>query len=237
MIYAIVGPTGVGKTKLSIMLAKKLNAVILNCDSMQVYKELNIGTAKITEEEKKGIKHYLFDIVSINDEFNAFTYQKLGRELIDKFLKEGKNIVIVGGTGLYLKALLYDYNFDDKKTSKKLYNFTLVALTRDRKKLYKDIDLRVDKMINSGLLEEAKYLYDNYKDSRALNFAIGYKELFEYFDGVISLEKAIENIKQATRRYAKRQFTFFKHQFDNVTWYDIDNISLNDIVLDITKKD
>ena len=100
MIYVVVGPTGVGKTKLSVMLAKKLDAVVFNADSMQVYKELNIGTAKIKKEEMEGVPHYLFDIVSISDEFNAFKYQQMGRQLLDKF--NDKNIVIFGGTGLYI---------------------------------------------------------------------------------------------------------------------------------------
>jgi len=233
MIYAVVGPTGVGKTKLSIMLAKELDAVVLNCDSMQVYKELNIGTAKIKEEEKEGIPHYLFDIVSINDEFNAFEYQRLGRELLDKY--SDKNIVIVGGTGLYLKALLYDYNFSDETSNKKLYNAKIICLTRDRDALYENINRRVDQMIEEGLIEEAKALYGTNKDARALNFAIGYKELFAYFDGNDTLEGAIEKIKQATRRYAKRQFTFFKHQFDDIKWYDIDKVSLKEIAQDIKK--
>ena len=233
MIYAVVGPTGVGKTKLSIMLAKELDAVILNCDSMQVYKELNIGTAKIKEEEKEGIPHYLFNIVSISDEFNAFEYQRLGRELLDKY--SDKNIVIVGGTGLYLKALLYDYNFNDENSNKKLYDAKIICLTRDRDTLYENINKRVDQMVEEGLIDEAKALYDTNKDARALNFAIGYKELFEYFDGNDTLEGAIEKIKQATRRYAKRQFTFFKHQFDDIKWYDIDKVPLEKIVKDIKK--
>ena len=231
MIYAVVGPTGVGKTKLSIMLAKKLNAVILNCDSMQIYKELNIGTAKIKEDEKEERPHYLFDIVSIKDEYNVFNYQKDGRKLLDKFIKENKNIIIVGGTGLYLKALLYDYNFNDKESSnKKIYDFKIIGLKRDRDKLYDSINKRVDIMIEEGLVDEAKELYTSFKTSRALNFAIGYKELFSYFNGDKTLENAILDIKQASRRYAKRQFTFFNNQFDNITWYDIDNISFEEII-------
>ena len=124
MIYVITGPTGVGKTKLSIMLAKKKNAIVLNADSMQVYKELNIGTAKITEEEKEGIPHYLFDVKSINEDFNVYLYQQMGRELLEKF--KDRNIIVVGGTGLYIKALLYDYTFDDSENkNRKLYDFKI----------------------------------------------------------------------------------------------------------------
>lgn len=229
MIYVVVGPTGVGKTKLSVMLAKKKDAIIINADSMQVYKELNIGTAKITEEEKCGIPHFLFDIKSIDEEFNAYLYQEMGRELLDKF--KNKNIVIVGGTGLYIKALLYDYTFDnDNSKNRKLYDFKIIGLTRDRKRLYDIIDQRVDVMVENGLLKEAKVLYDKNVNSRALNAAIGYKELFEFFDGKVSLEDAISKLKQNSRRYAKRQYTFFNNQFDDITWYDIDKISLEGIV-------
>ena len=229
MIYVITGPTGVGKTKLSIMLAKKKNAIILNADSMQVYKELNIGTAKITEEEKEGIPHYLFDIKSITEEFNVYLYQQMGRELIEKF--KDKNIIIVGGTGLYIKALLYDYTFDENENkNKKLYNFKIIGLTKDRNHLYNIINERVDYMIKSGLLEETKSLYDKKIHTRAIRTAIGYKELFEYFDEETSLESAIDKIKQNSRRYAKRQYTFFNNQFKDIKWYNVDEISFEDII-------
>lgn len=114
-IIVIIGPTGVGKTKLSISLAKKLDAYILNGDSMQVYKSLDIGTAKIKENEKQGIKHFLFDIVEPTEDFNIYEYQKLGRELLDKFIKENRNVIIVGGSGLYIKSLLYDYRFQEEE--------------------------------------------------------------------------------------------------------------------------
>ena len=233
MIYVVVGPTGVGKTKLSISLAKKLNAIVLNADSMQVYKELNVGTAKIKEEEKDGVPHYLFDIKSINDEYNAFLYQTDGRELLEKF--KDRNIVIVGGTGLYIKALLYDYKFDDVgDINKPLYNFKIIGLTRDRDKLYDIINKRVDMMIDEGLIDEARDLYNKKISSRALKTAIGYKELFDYFNGDITLEEAIDKIKQNSRHYAKRQYTFFNNQFDNITWYDVDKISFDEIVRRIT---
>ena len=126
MIYVIAGPTGVGKTKLSIMLAKKLNGIIINADSMQVYKQLNIGTAKIKEEEKENIPHYLFDIVNVDEDFNAYLYQQKGRKLLEEF--KDRNIIIVGGTGLYIKALLYDYTFDDNNNKNtKLYDFKIIA--------------------------------------------------------------------------------------------------------------
>ncbi len=232
MIYVVVGPTGVGKTKLSVMLAKKLDAVVFNADSMQVYKELNIGTAKIKKEKMEGVPHYLFDIVSISDEFNAFKYQQMGRQLLDKF--NDKNIVIVGGTGLYIKALLYDYTFDENENrNKKLYDFKIIGLTRDRTHLYQIINDRADQMISNGLIEEAKSLFIKSYDKRALNTAIGYKEIFSYFKGELSKEEAIEKIKQNSRHYAKRQYTFFNNQFDNIKWYNVDDISLETIVYDM----
>lgn len=231
MIYVIVGPTGVGKTKLSIMLAKKTKGIIINADSMQVYKELNIGTAKIKEEEKEGIPHYLFDIKSINEEYNAYLYQQDGRRIIEE--NKNKNIIIVGGTGLYIKALLYDYDFMEKtkeNINKKLYNFKIIGLTRDRDNLYSIINSRVDKMIEEGLLEEAKSLYKNDKESRALQTAIGYKELFEYFNGKLSLEESIDKIKQNSRHYAKRQYTFFNNQFEGIKWYNVEENSFDEIL-------
>lgn len=231
MIYVIVGPTGVGKTKLSIMLAKKTKGIIINADSMQVYKELNIGTAKIKEEEKEGIPHYLFDIKSINEEYNAYLYQQDGRRIIEE--NKNKNIIIVGGTGLYIKALLYDYNFKEKtkeNINKKLYSFKIIGLTRDRDNLYSIINDRVDKMIEEGLLKEAKSLYENDKESRALQTAIGYKELFEYFNGKLSLEESIDKIKQNSRHYAKRQYTFFNNQFEGIKWYNVEENSFDEIL-------
>ncbi len=269
-IVVIIGPTGVGKTKLSISLAKYLDAVVINADSMQVYRNLNIGTAKIKENEKEGIKHYLFDICDIEEEYNIYKYQKDGRKLLDKFQKEGKNVVLVGGSGLYIKSLLYDYKFQDEEykeayenltnqelleeikkhhetdihvnnrkrlirelnkiknnnqiTSdihKKLYDFLLIGLTCDREKLYKIVDKRVDLMIEDGLIEEVKALYEKGINSKAINTGIGYKELYSYFKGDISLEEAVKLIKKNTRHFIKRQYTFFKHQMD-VTWLNVD---------------
>ena len=269
-IVVIIGPTGVGKTKLSISLAKYLDAVVINADSMQVYRDLNIGTAKIKENEKEGIKHYLFDICDIEEEYNIYKYQKDGRKLLDKFQKEGKNVVLVGGSGLYIKSLLYDYKFQEEEykeayenltnqelleeikkhhetdihvnnrkrlirelnkiknnnqiTSdihKKLYNFLLIGLTCDREELYKIVDKRVDLMIEDGLIEEVKALYEKGINSKAIQTGIGYKELYSYFKGDISLEEAVKLIKKNTRHFIKRQYTFFKHQMD-VTWLNVD---------------
>jgi len=268
-IIVIVGPTGVGKTKLSVELAKKMNAEVINADSMQVYKRLNIGTAKVTEEEKNGIPHHLFDVVEPCDMYTVYDYQKAGRKKIEELLNENKKIIVVGGTGLYIKALLYNYIFEEetqkydfsnytneelldkiknyclntdihvnnrkrlertltkllnnqketKSGNKKIYNFTVVGLTTNRENLYKIINNRVDKMVTRGLLEEVKTLYDDNIRSKAINTGIGYKELYEYFDGIISKEEAIDKIKKNSRHYAKRQYTFFNNQFD-VKWFE-----------------
>ena len=233
-IIAILGPTGVGKTDLSIKLAKELNAEIINCDSMQVYKEFNIGVAKITKEEKEGIIHHMLDIVSVNDHFNAYDYQVMARKIIEDLTNISKNIIIVGGTGLYLKAVLYDYTFDEKENkNKKLYDFTLVALTRPREELYDRINKRVDIMIENGLLNEVKDLYDKNINTRAINTAIGYKELYEYFDKHKTLDEALDKIRQNSRNYAKRQYTFFNNQFDNINWFDTSIKSLDEITMEI----
>lgn len=272
MIIAIVGPTGVGKTNLSIELAKRYNAEIISCDSMQIYKKMNIGTAKITKNEMQNIKHHLIDIKDVSEDYSVFDYQKDARFILNKLLKENKNVVIVGGTGLYLKALLYNYDFKlnnnerkdfssytneelynmvlkiDKNTkihinnrqrlesylnnhsypqnkkeveSKMIYNAKIIGLTRPREELYDTINKRVDYMIKNGLEEEARYFYDNNIHSKAIKTAIAYKELYMYFDKKISRNDAIELIKQRSRHYAKRQYTWFNNQM-NVKWFNID---------------
>ena len=275
MILAIVGPTGVGKTKMSIELAKKYNAEIISCDSMQIYKKMDIGTAKVTEEEKEGITHHLIDIKDVNDDYSVYDYQKDARKVLDRLLKENKNVVIVGGTGLYLKALLYNYEFEKsnerkdyssytneklydmvlkidkntkihvnnrqrlesylnnhkvctpKKESKLLYdNVKIIGLTRPRDELYDAINKRVDKMVSDGLIDEAKYFYDNKINSKAIKTAIGYKELYMYFDGKITKEESLDLIKQRSRNYAKRQYTWFNNQID-VKWFYINTDNFN----------
>ncbi len=274
MILAIVGPTGVGKTRLSVSLAKYYNAVIINCDAMQIYKDMNIGTAKVTEEEKDGIVHYLLDRCPLNKEYSVYDYQKEARELLEKY--KDKNIILVGGTGLYLKALLYDYKFQEpseenyenysneelyemvkKKdpnsdihlnnrrrlisylkipkttnSNSKLYDALIIGLTTNRDNLYNIINNRVDKMIDAGLEEEAKDLFNKYPSSRALNTAIGYKELNSYFKGEITKDEAIELIKKNSRHYAKRQYTFFNNQLD-VKWFNTDYVDFNNTINEV----
>lgn len=266
MIICIVGPTGVGKTKLSIELAKKYNAIIVNCDSTQVYKGMNIGTAKVTEEEKEGIPHYLFDIVDIETNYTVYDYQKDARNIINEH--KDKNIIFVGGTGLYLKAALYNYKFGEENNENKtyeeltndelyelalkkdsnieihknnrkrlirflnkeniekeecypIYDAIYIGLTTDREVLYERINKRVEEMFKTGLLEEVKEFYDKKIDSKALKTAIGYKELYQYFDNEITLEEAKELIKKNSRHYAKRQYTWFKNKMD-INWIEVD---------------
>jgi len=273
-IIVIVGPTAVGKTKLSIELAKKYNGEIINADSTQVYKTLDIATAKVTEEEKEGIVHHLIDIKDITEDYTVYDYQKDGRNKIEEVLSKNKTPIIVGGTGLYIKALLYDYKFyeetikgdyskysnlelynmlleydpntdihmnnrkrverkldfiknnnkiDNEKTDKLLYDVIFIGLTTDRDVLYDRINKRVDIMINNGLLDEAKRIYDSNIRTKAVLTPIGYKELFPYFDGEKSLESCIDEIKQKSRRYAKKQYTWFNNQMD-IDWFRIENI-------------
>lgn len=286
-IILLVGPTGTGKTALSISLAKKYDAVIINADSTQVYTEPLIATAKIKEDEKENIKHYLFDIVSLNDDYTLYDYQKQGRKLLDELIKENKNIIIVGGSGLYVKALLYNYILEEKKNinidlskytnkelkekvleidpisdihennrqrlesflkayyetgkiikktdeiNKKLYKFISIGLTTDRETLYKMLDNRVDKMFEEGMLEEAKRLYDmNLKNYTNI---IGYRELNDYFNGNISLEEAKELIKRNTRRYAKRQYTWFNNQMKDIKWFNTDYSNFTNTINEVNK--
>ena len=273
MIIAIVGPTGVGKTKMSIELAKKYNAIVVNCDAMQIYKKLDIGTAKVREDEKENIPHLLFDIKNVEEEYTVYDYQKDLRKLLEEH-KE-KNIIIVGGTGLYLKAGLYDYRFQEETTKEnfsnltneelynlvklkdpnseihinnrvrlerflnkkekekvppiKLYDHIIIGLTTDRDKLYERINKRVDIMVEEGLLDEAKYFYDKNIKTKPLMGGIGYKELYEYFDNKISLKEALDKIKQNSRHYAKRQYTFFNNQL-KVNWFDVDFNNFNNTI-------
>ena len=284
-IIVIVGPTATGKTKLSVNLAHYLDAVIINADSTAIYKEPLIATAKVTEEEKENIPHYMLDLVSLNDDYTLFDYQKDGRKLLDKFIKEDKNIIIVGGSGLYIKALLYNYNLEEtpkynidlsnytneelkniangidkdnnihvnnrqrlerfikrfKETgkvqtktediNKRIYDFTLIGLKCDRDTLYDKANKRVDKMFESGLLEEAKKLYD--MNLKNFSNIIGSNELDLYFKGTITLDEAKELIQQNTRKYAKRQFTWFNNQMQDITWFDVDYDNFDNTINEI----
>ena len=278
-IIVIVGPTGVGKTKLSIELAKMLDAEIINGDSVSIYKKLDIGSAKPSLEERDGVVHHLIDIRNVLEDYSVYDYQKDVRDLIKDIDSRGKRIIIVGGTGLYIKASLYDYKFQEgtpynnysKFTNDELFNrikkynidiipdinnrrrlerlltklenneditnnkdillypIKVIGLTTDRDYLYERINDRVDIMINNGLVDEVSSLRDYYPNSRILNSAIGYKEFYDYLYKNKDINLVIDEIKQNSRRFAKRQYTFFKHQF-NVKWFDVDFNNFNNTI-------
>ena len=287
MVIVVTGPTATGKTKLSIELAKRFNGEIINVDSTQIYKELDIATAKIKEEEKENIPHHLFDIKNIHEEYTVYDYQKDARICIDNILMNNKIPILVGGTGLYIKAALYDYKFDieskeydfssfsneelynkliniDKninihinnrkrleraysyyletgklfsekeKTEKILYDALFIGLTTDRDVLYDKINKRVDKMVDSGLLDEAYKIYNTNIRSKAVMTPIGYKELFDYFENKSSLEESLDLIKQRSRRYAKRQYTWFNNQM-KIKWFNTDYENFDNTVKDVVK--
>ncbi len=281
-IIVIVGPTGIGKTKLSIELAKKLDAEIINGDSVSIYKKLDIGSAKPTIEEREGIPHHLIDIRDVDEDYTVFDYQKDVRSLIEDINKRGKRIIIVGGTGLYIKAALYDYNFTEGTTyneyndlsneellnkikdfnvdklpelnnrkrlvrllnklenneeitnnkDKPLYHINVIGLETNREVLYERINSRVDQMLSNGLVEEINSLKEYYPNSRILNSGIGYKEFYDYLYNNGSLEEAIKNIKLNSRRFAKRQFTFFRNQFDT-KWFNVDLNNFNNTINEV----
>lgn len=283
-IIVITGPTAVGKTKLSIELAKKYNGEIINADAVQVYKGLDIGSAKVTEEEKENIPHHLFDIKDVNEEYTIYHYQKDCRKKIKEILDRGNTAILVGGTGLYIKAALYDYKLTEEKetntynnltteelynelleldkdividknnrrrlirainyykennksinnnvTNKLLYDCIFIGLTTDRKVLYDKINTRVDIMMKEGLLNEVKDFYEKGIRTKPLLNAIGYREIYSYFDGNISLEEAVNKIKQNSRHYAKRQYTFFNHQLP-VVWFETDYNNFNNTVEEV----
>lgn len=293
-VIAIVGPTASGKTSLSIELANRLDGEIINGDAMQVYKGLDIGTAKITEEEKEGIPHHLFDIKEPSDSFSVAEYQSAVRNCIEDIRSRGKQPIIVGGTGLYIQSVLFDFRFTEEagdenvraelekelettggaerlynrlqkldpasaekihpnnhrrliraleiievtgKTKNEheqgageapLYDHLIVGLTLDREILYKRIDVRVEQMMENGLLEEARSLWENGIRNVQSVQAIGYKELYQHFEGFLSLDEAVELIKKHTRHYAKRQMTYFRNKVE-ISWFDA-NLDRGNIV-------
>ncbi|WP_079508532.1 tRNA (adenosine(37)-N6)-dimethylallyltransferase MiaA [Mesobacillus jeotgali] len=284
-LIVLIGPTAVGKTKLSIELAKNFNGEIISGDSMQIYKGMDIGTAKITPEEMEGIRHHLIDVKEPEESFSTAEFQDLVREKIDEISTRGKMPMIVGGTGLYIQSAIYDYHFTDapsdpgfrrkledeaeekglaflhekldridpvsasrihpnnvrrviraleivhctgktaaelqsEQSPELLYDTALVGLMMEREQLYRRINLRVDLMLEQGLLEEVQYFYDKgLRECQSIQ-AIGYKELYDYFEDKVSLDEAIENLKQNSRRYAKRQLTWFRNKM-NVEWFDM----------------
>lgn len=275
-VIVICGPTASGKTGLSVKLAQAMNGEIISCDSMQIYKDMTIGTAKVTEEEMQGIQHYLIDFVSPEERYSVADFQKDSEKVISKILAKGKTPIVVGGTGLYVDTLVYHIQYpevetdltyrqqlekmieeqgletlyqkakeidlqatekisnnDQKrimrileiyhqtgKTKTQLeiesrreeppYEYLMYAIDMDREKLYDRINQRVDIMIEQGLIEEVQELLKKYKNFPTAMQGLGYKEVVPYLQGNITKEEMIENLKQETRRYAKRQLTWFR---------------------------
>lgn len=298
-VIIIVGPTAVGKTNLSIKLAKKLKSEIISGDSMQVYKGMDIGTGKVTEEEMDQIPHHMLDILTPDRPFSVADYQKYVQNKISELNQRSIIPLIVGGSGLYIQAVLYDYIFSEQKrdetrtnqlearmetegnlalyeelqkvdpeqaekihpnnkrrviralevyqaTEKTLserqseqsktskYDYYIIGLKMDREALYEKINKRVDSMIKNGLIEEVQHLYaQGYEHTQAMK-AIGYKELIPYIKGEADLDSAVELLKRNSRRYAKRQYTWFKNQM-NIHWYDITETKYDKIVDNIIK--
>lgn len=275
-LLAVVGPTAVGKTALGIELAKQFNGEIISGDSQQVYRQLDIGTAKATPEEQVEAVHHLIDVRNVDETYSVYDFVQEASAAISDIVSRGKLPIIVGGTGLYLQSLLEGYHLGGQVDQEKVltyrkelellsddelfekiaeqkieipqinrrrairalelakfgkdlenketdYDAYLIGLNDDRQVLYDRINHRVDLMVENGVLDEAKWLYDNYREVQAAR-AIGYKELFPYFSGEDSLENCVEKLKQNTRRFAKRQLTWFRNrmavQFYNVSETD-----------------
>ncbi|EPM6850931.1 tRNA (adenosine(37)-N6)-dimethylallyltransferase MiaA [Enterococcus hirae] len=281
-VLVIVGPTAVGKTALSVELAKKFHGEIISGDSLQVYKKLDIGTAKIKTSEMEGIPHHLIDIIEPNETYSVADFQKAGRKLITEITERGRLPMIVGGTGLYIQSLLYDFQLGAKEESvtavrkkyeelaetlskkelweylktkdplaaekihwnnqrkviralevfevtgysittpqeepARLYDYCMIGLNTERALLYQRINQRVDSMLEEGLLEEARFVYE--LGEVQASQGIGYKEFYPYFKGEESLENVVEQLKMNSRRYAKRQLTWFRNRLD-AHWFDL----------------
>lgn len=295
-LIILTGPTAVGKTSASIGLAKALGCEIISADSMQVYKYMDIGSAKIMPDEMQGVRHYLVDELLPSDEFSVVRFQQMAKQAMEKIYANGHIPLVVGGTGFYIQALLYDIDFEDtcedtsyrteleEKTkelgnewlleqvrqvdpasaeaihannTKRLiraleyfkltgrpisahneeqrqkqspYNFCYFVLNRDRSELYRRIDLRVDQMMEQGLLKEVEALKAmGYDRSFVSMQGLGYKELLAYLDGECTLEEAVDQIKQSTRHFAKRQLTWFRRERD-VVWLPVDNLTGEEVL-------
>lgn len=303
-LIILTGPTAVGKTDLSIQLAKAVDAEIVSADSMQIYKYMDIGSAKVTEEEMQGVKHYLVDEIEPDMPFSVSEYKRMAEEYIDEISSRGKNVIVTGGTGLYLNSLIFDMDFGksdanqelrkelnkeleengpaymyeklvslDKEAAERIhpnntkrviraievamsgekmndfskdlrynkkYRPIIIVLNRDRQALYDRINLRVDIMLKNGLIEEVKGLLEKgYTKDMISMQGIGYKEIIKYFDGEYTLDEAIEIIKRDSRRYAKRQLTWFR-RYEDAKWFEIDKFDsaeeLKDAVVSYVKE-
>lgn len=281
-LIVVVGPTAVGKTALGIELAQQFNGEIISGDSQQVYRHLNIGTAKATPEEQAAVPHHLIDVRDVDANYSVYDFVVEASQAIMEIASRGKVPIIVGGTGLYLQSLLEGYHLGGEVDQEKLlayrkdleqlsdevlfekiadlgkkipeinrrrairalelakfgqnlenketnYEALLIGLNDDRQVLYDRINHRVDLMLEKGILDEAKWLYDNHRNVQAAR-AIGYKELFPYFTGDASLEDCVEKLKQNTRRFAKRQLTWFRNRMA-VNFYTVSEVDFKETVI------
>ena len=295
-LIVIGGPTACGKTGFSIKLAKEIGGEIISADSMQVYRYMDIGTAKVTPEEADGVPHYLIDEFDPDEEYNVMLFQQKAKAYMEQIWAKGKVPILVGGTGFYINALLYDNDFTEtendttyreecyklaqeqgpevlferlkavdpeyaeimhannvKRVARALeyhyltgqkfsehnaeqkeketpYDAAVIILNMDREKLYERIELRIDIMMEQGLLEEVKGLLDKgYTPDLVSMQGIGYKEFVPYFNGECSLEEAVTQLKTNTRRFAKRQLTWFRRQIDGL-WVDLTTVSGEDVM-------
>ena len=236
-LIVILGATATGKSALALKLAEELRTEIISADSMMVYKNFNIGTAKPTPDELSKIKHHLVDILEPEKKFSVVDFQIAASKIISDLNELGKIPIVAGGTGLYIQALVEGYKFSDKNnksvqsyfkdTGELVYDAKVIGLTLDRQELYKRINLRTRKMFEDGLIDEVKFLLNSgvNRNAQAM-FGIGYKETLEYIDGKITLEEAIENISKATRNFAKRQFTWYK-RMKYIDWYDVSKFDID----------
>lgn len=220
-VLVILGATSAGKSSLAIKLAEILQTEIISADSMAVYKNFDIGTAKPTAEELKKIPHHLVNILDSTENFSVMEFVKRSKKIITEINSRRKIPIIAGGTGLYIQALLEGYQFsDDKSKSRKsffaengrlMYNSLVLGLTMNRADLYKNIDNRTEKMFSAGLVEEVQKLLDSGTDpnSQAMQ-GIGYKEVVEYLQGNLTLNETVSKVSQATRNFAKRQLTWYR---------------------------
>lgn len=286
MIYVVMGPTCSGKTELANYLIDKLNCEAINFDAFQIYKDMNIGTAKLSKDDPHYKKYHLLDIKTPNETFSVMEYQSLCREAISILLDKYEDVVLVGGTGLYVRAALFDYSFEkeevpvdddllelsnedlhklleslDVEESKKIHvnnrkrllraislirhsnkkktdilneqehkpiykDVKFIFLSPDREELYKNIDKRVLSMMENGLVDEVKYLLENYDLSLTAKQGIGYKEIIDFLENKTKYGFCVELIQKRTRNYAKRQVTFFKNQFDSETYKNIEEAKI-----------
>lgn len=294
-IIAIVGPSSSGKTALSVSLAKEINGEIISVDSRQIYKGLDIGSAKPTIDERHGIVHHMMDIIEVTEPFTVADFCDEANKIIEDIISRGKVPILAGGTGLYFRTLLQDFDLPrvapneklreelNEKSCEELYNMLLekdydiaqkihfnnkvkivralevcISLgipmskaqkkkespydvlwiglnTQDREFLYERINKRVDIMLSQGLEKEAKDLFEKYGENNILLNTIGYQEFFPYFKGETDFSSAIELLKQNTRRYAKRQISWFNANKD-INWFDIKSANVNEIINFVKKK-